>query len=300
MTDLASRLGVVVVDFNAGPVLAGAVASILADGAGDVVVVENGTTGSASAGLGALVEHCEIVSPGTNLGFGGGVNRGVAKLAPSIDVVVVANPDVAVHHGALREMVDALDAHPEWGIVGPTVLTETGSVYPSVRRFPNPVDGVGHALLGPFTQDNPFTRRYRSSAARIDGGVDWVSGSFFAIRRSAFEELGGFDERYFMFAEDMDLCFRAHERGIGVGVVPTAVVTHAEGMTRRAHPYQMLIAHHRSVLRFAATSTRGVARLALPIAGLVLGARLAVSIAALSVRRVVWRLAPWRKGSPQT
>jgi N-acetylglucosaminyl-diphospho-decaprenol L-rhamnosyltransferase len=280
----------VVVDYNAGRILADAVASLVADGVGEIVVVENGTAGSAAAGLGSLAERCEIVATGANLGFGAGVNRGVARLSADIEVIVVANPDVVVHRGALRALSVALADHPGWGIVGPTVLTESGSVYPSVRRFPNPLDAAGHAVLGVFTEDNRFTRRYRSAATRIDGGVDWVSGSFFAVRRSTFEELGGFDESYFMFAEDMDLCFRAHERGIGVGVAPTAVVTHVEGVTRRAHPYRMLLAHHRSAMRFAVRSTEGPARLALPLAALVLGLRLVVSVVTTAAGRLAGKI----------
>jgi N-acetylglucosaminyl-diphospho-decaprenol L-rhamnosyltransferase len=116
--------------------------------------------------------------------------------------------------------------------------------------------------------------------------VDWVSGSFFLIRRSAFEALGGFDERYFMFAEDIDLCFRAHEQGIGVGVAPTAVVTHVEGVSRRSHPYKMLVAHHRSALRFANVSTKGPRRVVLPLAGLVLGLRLLGALVSTALRRL--------------
>jgi len=280
-----TSLGAVVVDYNAGSILADAVRSLLDGGAAQLVVVENGDEGSAAGALGELTERCEIVRPGTNVGFGAGVNRGVARVSEAHEILIVANPDAVVHRGALDLLVRSLEDHPEWGIVGPTVLTESGAVYPSVRRFPSPLDAAGHALFGLLSDENPFTRRYRSAGSRPDGGVDWVSGSFFAIRRQSFEELGGFDEAYFMFAEDMDLCFRAHELGIGVGVAPTAVVTHVEGVTRRAHPYRMLVAHHRSALRFAVSTTRGPARAALPLAAAVLWLRLVGSLAAMALRR---------------
>ena len=101
-----------------------------------------------------------------------------------------------------------------------------------------------------------------------------MSGSCFLVRRELFERLGGFDERYFMFAEDMDLCWRAHRAGAVVGTAPAAVVTHAEGVSRRVAPYRMQVAHHRSALRFAVTTTRGPARLLLPFAVVLLGIRL--------------------------
>jgi N-acetylglucosaminyl-diphospho-decaprenol L-rhamnosyltransferase len=115
--------------------------------------------------------------------------------------------------------------------------------------------------------------------------VDWVSGACFCARRTALEELGGFDEAYFMFAEDIDLCWRAHQAGWGVGVEPHAAVTHDHGVSRRRHPYRMLVAHHRSALRFEARRAQGVERLALPAAAAVLGVRLGMALAEEALRR---------------
>ena len=96
------------------------------------------------------------------------------------------------------------------------------------------------------------------------------------IRRDAFEAVGGFDERYFMFAEDMDLCWRVRARGFGVAAVEGAVVTHVEGVSRRGVSRAMVIAHHASALRFEAQTSRGWRRALLPVAALVLGLRLSV------------------------
>jgi N-acetylglucosaminyl-diphospho-decaprenol L-rhamnosyltransferase len=267
-------VGCVVVDYRAGSHLVAAVDSIAAEGVASIVVVDNSGGGASVRTLGDRAAAVTVLTPGRNLGMGGGTNRGVAALAP-IEYVLVANPDVVVHQGAIATLVDALDAHPDWGIVGPTILTEAQTPYPSVRRFPTVGDAVGHAMLGRLWPTNPFTRRYREQGAAADGTADWVSGSCFLIRRELFEQLGGFDERYFMFAEDMDLCWRARQAGSVVGTAPTAVVTHAEGVSRRVAPYRMQVAHHRSALRFAVTTTRGPARLLLPFAVVILGARLA-------------------------
>ena len=91
-----------------------------------------------------------------------------------------------------------------------------------------------------------------------------MSGACFLARRRALEELGGFDESYFMYAEDIDLCWRARRAGWGVAYVPDAVVTHLQGVSTARRPYRMLVAHHRSVFRFAARTERGWRRLALP------------------------------------
>jgi len=272
-TPAPSGVGCVIVDFSAGEHLAAAVDSIVPQGVDEVVIVDNAGGGASARALGARSELASIVEPGRNLGFGAGVNRGVAALG-DVSSVLVANPDVVLHDGALAAMAAALEAHPGWGIVGPTILDERGATYPSIRRFPSVLDAVGHASLGRVWPTNPFTRRYRETGASPDGSADWVSGSCFLVRRELFEQLGGFDERYFMFAEDMDLCWRARGAGSVVGTSPEAVVTHVEGVSRRAAPYRMQVAHHRSALRFAVQTTRGPARLLLPLAALILGMRL--------------------------
>lgn len=282
-------VGAVVVDYEAGVDLHRCVASLVDDGISSIVVVENGSAGSSSASLGELTASVEVLTPGQNLGFGAGVNRAVAVLGADVEIVIVANPDTVTLPDATERLVDGLEQNPRWAIVGPTILTSTNEVYPSVRRFPDPVLAAAHALGGLVWPSNRFSRAYRTSPTRPDGGCDWVSGAYFAIRRSAFEALGGFDEGYFMFAEDIDLCWRARQSGLGVGQVPAAVVTHVEGVSRAAHPYAMLLAHHRSALRFANTTTSGPARLLLPVAAVVLGLRLFVAVVATASKRATRR-----------
>jgi N-acetylglucosaminyl-diphospho-decaprenol L-rhamnosyltransferase len=280
-------IAAVVVDHDAGPLLGGCVRSILSDGASSVVVVENGTAGSAGAALDELLrEHppppVRIVRPGRNVGFGAGVNRGLAALAgeaPPAEWVLVSNADLLVHRGALPALRAVLESHPAWAIAGPRIFTDTGEVYPSVRSFPSFADAAGHALLAQFRPDNPFTRRYNPGTpeGEVVADAGWVSGSCFLARRAALEELGGFDEAFFMYLEDTDLCWRAHHAGWGVGFAGTASVTHVQGVSTARHPYRMMVAHHRSALRFTVRTTSGWRRAALPLAVLVLGVRMAVA-----------------------
>ena len=257
-------------------------------------MVENGATGTVDAALAEIPAittsaPITVVRPGRNLGFGAGVNRGLAVLAeePAPEWVLVANPDLVVHHGALAALRRALESHPAWAIAGPRIFTETGEVYPSVRNFPSFIDAAGHALLAQFNPENRFTRRYNpgTPAGDLVNGAGWVSGSCFLARRAALEELGGFDEAYFMYAEDMDLCWRAHRAGWGVGFAGTAAVTHVQGVSTARHPYKMMVAHHRSALRFTVRTTRGWRRAALPFAALVLGARMAIATIRLALSR---------------
>lgn len=276
-----------VVDYDAGPVLAACVQSLRDEGVDEIVVVENGDPGLgrrvvAETGVAFLV-------PGRNLGYGAGANRGVA--ATRGELVLVANADLRFHPGSVSRLVAALAEEPTWAVVGPRLVTAEGDVYPSVRRFPSLVDAAGHVALALFKPDNSFSRRYRPP----DGGgeqrrtADWISGACFLARRGALEELGGFDESYFMFAEDMDLCWRAHGAGWEVGVEPAAVVTHVEGVSRRRHPYRMLLEHHRSALRFASRTMSGGRRLVLPLAAVGLGARLVVALLRELIRSPVRR-----------
>jgi N-acetylglucosaminyl-diphospho-decaprenol L-rhamnosyltransferase len=234
-------------------------------------VVENGDEGSTLPALSG--QHVVLVVPKLNLGYGRGVNRGVAA-APARRYLLVSNPDVVVHEGAVAALVAFLDAHPNVAIVGPQIVRPDGSVYPSQRVFPNFWLAGLHALLAPLWPSNPFTRRYRSP--RKDGSVDWVSGAFFLARRDRFEEVGGFDERYFMFAEDMALCWQMRAHGHDVAATPEALVTHIEGVSRARASREMLIAHHRSAMRFEWQTASGWRRALAPIATLVLGLRLCV------------------------
>ncbi|HWD54903.1 MAG TPA: glycosyltransferase family 2 protein [Acidimicrobiales bacterium] len=292
---MPEAIAAVVVDHDTGPLLGGCVRSLLDDGAVLVVVVENGAPGGAEAALAPLLAEApalrvRVVRPGRNIGFGAGVNRGLAALAaesPAPELVLIANTDLEVHPGTLDALRAELEAHPAWALVGPRILTETGEVYPSVRAFPSFTDAAGHALLAQFKPDNPFTKRYNPGAPEGDvvTGAGWVSGSCFLARRGALEELGGFDEAYFMYAEDMDLCWRAHHAGWGVGFAGTATVTHIQGVSTARRPYRMMLAHHRSALRFTVRTTTGWRRLALPVAAFVLGVRMTLATVRIALGR---------------
>jgi N-acetylglucosaminyl-diphospho-decaprenol L-rhamnosyltransferase len=271
MSEVATDVAAVIVDFHAGQALDDCVDSLHANGVTDIVVVENGEEGSTLPSLSG--QHVVLVVPKLNLGYGRGVNRGVAA-APERRYLLVSNPDVVVHEGAVAALVAFLDAHPNVAIVGPQILRPDGSVYPSQRVFPNFWLAGAHALLAPLWPGNPFTRRYRSP--RKDGSVDWVSGAFFLARRDRFEEVGGFDERYFMFAEDMALCWEMRAHGRDVAATSDALVTHIEGVSRARASRAMLIAHHRGAMRFEWQTASGWRRVLAPIATLVLGLRLCV------------------------
>jgi N-acetylglucosaminyl-diphospho-decaprenol L-rhamnosyltransferase len=192
-----------------------------------------------------------------NPGYGGAINAAVATLPGSVTWVLVANPDVVLSPAAIDRLVATAETDERIASVGPRILTPAGDVYPSARRIPSIRLGVGHAVFGGAWPRNPWTRRYRQDAdvERRDAG--WLSGSCFLIRRAAFDAIGGFDEQYFMYFEDVDLGFRLGRAGYRNVYEPDAVATHVGGHSTERNQAEMLRAHHRSAKRFIARKYAG-------------------------------------------
>ena len=331
-------VAVVVVNHDAGDTLSTFLQSLHAENVTEVVVVDNASSDGSSDAVEAD-PVVRVVRTGANLGYGAGANRGLA--ATEAEFVLVSNPDVCVHPGALSALMAAFAADPTLAIAGPRILGVDGTRYPSARRFPSMALAAGHALLGVLSPENRFTRRYRmadldpvasSSVGTLPGDtapgdtapghtapghtapghtvpmdtvptdmvpmdtvpmdtvpmdtapvdtapVDWVSGACFMARHRALKDLGGFDESYFMYMEDLDLCWRAHRAGWGVAYVPAAAVTHRQGLSTARRPYRMLLAHHRSAFHFVWRTVDGWQRVTLPGAAVVLSARFVVASA---------------------
>jgi N-acetylglucosaminyl-diphospho-decaprenol L-rhamnosyltransferase len=268
-------IAVVIVNYESGPALARCVEGLLSEGSAELVVVDNGSVDGSLHALRGRFPDVEVLVPGRNLGYGAAANRGVAATtAPS---VLVCNSDLEVRPGALADLASVLADDPRCALVGPLIRTPDGARYPSARQFPSLIDAAGHALLGIFAPDNRFTRSYQKADLEgVDGGseiVDWVSGACFLVRRSAFEQVGGFDEAYFMYAEDVDLCWRLGRADWRVVYLPTAEVTHLQGVSTDRHPFRMILEHHRSLLRFASRSSEGWRRALLPLVALGIGVR---------------------------
>jgi N-acetylglucosaminyl-diphospho-decaprenol L-rhamnosyltransferase len=266
----------VVVNYNAGTLLPDCVASLKADGVDAVVVVDNGSTDGSGA-IQTVHDDVTWLEAGDNLGYGRAANLGAR--ACSGEYLLVCNPDLVVRPGTVKSLVAALADDPGNAIAGPKLINPDGSLYPSARVFPSIVDAVGHGLLGLVWQSNPFSRRYRlldwdHAQARP---VDWVSGACFLIRRQAWDRLSGFDPSFFMYMEDVDLCWRARREGWRVVYEPAGEVVHVQGSSTDQRPYRMMVHHHRSLWRFAVRSTTGWRRTLLPAVWIGLLARAVIA-----------------------
>lgn len=269
----------VIVDYRSGAAVRRCVESLVNEGIKEILVVDNAVNGASNASLVGLEGSCKVVEPGNNLGYGAGANF-AAKHAGSGDLLV-CNADVEFHKGSVLSLAEALSSNDDLAIVGPKILGIDGKLYPSARRFPDLVDSMGHAFVGVFWPNNPWSRRYTMAEwdHETTREVDWVSGACFLIREVAWETLGGFDESYFMYAEDVDLCWRARLCGWKVGYEPKSQVTHVQGKSTQLHPGKMLVAHHKSLLRFASRTTVGWRRVLLPVVTVGLGLRLVITAA---------------------
>lgn len=252
---MSEDLRVVVVTYAPGPTLDSFVESLATATTRpyELVVSDNGPPDEAVRRAAAVAT---VLPSGRNLGYGGGINRGAAGFEG--DWLVACNPDVRWRPGALDELLAAADRWPEGAVFGPAVVTPAGELYPSARSFPSLSRGIGHALLGWWWPTNRFTQSYRRErAAPVEATAGWLSGSCMLLRRKAYEQVGGFDEGYFMYFEDLDLCRRLAEAGWSSVYVPGAVVSHVGGAaTRHAKP-AMLRAHHRSAYRYLARQYAG-------------------------------------------
>ena len=126
-----------------------------------VVMADNGSTDGAPEAAAAERENVRLVHTGGNIGYGAGINHAVAELDPSIEFVVVANPDLRWNPGTIDALLDAAARWPSAGAFGPMVRELDGSVYPSARELPSLFGGTVHAVLGTVWRTNPWTRRYQ-------------------------------------------------------------------------------------------------------------------------------------------
>ena len=213
-------VSVIIVNWNAGAALEACVQSLVAGGDGrDVVLVDNGSTDGSLERVRAAFPDLVVVETGTNLGFAAGANRG-AGVARG-DVLVFLNPDARLLPGALRTLVAALLGAPAAGIAGGGLIAADGRWQPAAARF----GPVAHLLLD--TTPGRLPARLR----REPHAVEWVYGTFMAVRRDLFQQLGGFDARYFLYGEDMDLCFRAARVGAHTIHVPGARAVHGANLS---------------------------------------------------------------------
>jgi N-acetylglucosaminyl-diphospho-decaprenol L-rhamnosyltransferase len=247
----APRSAVVVVTHDTRDEVLGCLATLPAAGADEVVVVDTGSRDGTVAAVRAAAPDVVVV-PLDNVGFGRAANAGVRRT--TADVVVVSNADVRFDAGCVRRLAAGLAADDTLAAVGPAVRYPDGRHQASARQVPDLVTAVGHGLLSRPWPDNPWTRRYRRLDVPADQArdADWLSACALAVRRRAFEDIGGFDPGYFLYVEDVDLGVRLRRAGWRLRYDPHAGVMHRVGASTSRRRAWAVATHARSLDRFYA------------------------------------------------
>jgi N-acetylglucosaminyl-diphospho-decaprenol L-rhamnosyltransferase len=210
----------------------------------EVLIVDNGSTDGAPQRA-ATRYGARLIEVGRNSGYGTAANIGAAE--SSAPWLLVINPDTEFVPGSLTRLLAASQRWSDAGVLGPALLTGEGELYPSARAIPSLTTGIGHALCVRWWPSNPWTTAYRREGRLpVEGPADWLSGACMLFRSEAFARVGGFDERYFMYFEDLDVCERLTSAGWMNVYVPSAVVRHVGGLSTSRLPATMTVAHHRS------------------------------------------------------
>jgi GT2 family glycosyltransferase len=250
----------ILVNYNAGNELAVALRSIQSDCAQvewEAVVVDNASSDNSAAIVETFPRATLIRNP-ANVGFGRAVNQAAAVArAPRL---LLVNPDCRLVSGAISTLRSVLDAEPSCAVVGPRIFDPDGTVQGSARGDPDMLTGLfgrtgALRVLLPFL---PVARRnvvvedaVRTGASSVV--VDWLSGACMLIRRDAFTAAGGFDERFFLYWEDADLCRRLRNRGFQVRYVPGASAVHQVGRSSQTARRSSIRAFHASAYLYYAT-----------------------------------------------
>jgi N-acetylglucosaminyl-diphospho-decaprenol L-rhamnosyltransferase len=259
-----SDLAVVILNHNAGAEIFKCLSALDGEGQHETVVIDNASTDGSPERISAERPEVTLVRNDVNVGFAAGANQGVR--ATSAPCIVLLNPDAVVRPGALKALAAALDAHPKAAAAAALVLNPDGTVQPTKRAFPSLWHAALHGLVGLVWPGNPGTRAYTLADADFDTArtVDWVACTAVALRRESFEAVGGFDEGFFFFVEDVDLCRRLWDAGWEVWFEPRAVVEHAWGTSWTQRPLKFMWIHQRSLYRYATKHRRGAWVLAYP------------------------------------
>jgi N-acetylglucosaminyl-diphospho-decaprenol L-rhamnosyltransferase len=270
---------VVVVSHDTRDEALGCLVTLSAAGADEVVLVDTGSTDDTADAVRDAYPDVEVLQL-DNVGFGRGANAGVR--ATAADVIVVCNADVRFAPGSVALLAARLGDDPALAAAGPAVRYPDGRHQASARQVPDLRTAIGHALLSRVWRSNPWTRRYRRTDLDPDAArdADWLSGCALALRRTAFEEVGGFDPAYFLYVEDVDLGVRLRRAGWRLRYEPDAQVVHRVGASTGRRRAWALTTHARSLDRYYArhVGTGAVGRLARPLVRVALAGWVVVTL----------------------
>lgn len=217
-----------------------------------VIVLDNGSVEPILPEIRQFFPEVEWIDSKENLGFGKGCN--LAEKRATKPYLFFINPDTVVSRDSFTKVLDFMEEHPESGTVGCRILNEDGTLQWACRRsFPTIVSAVSKTIgLAALFPKNKTLASYNMTYADPDEvtEVDAISGSFFCMRRDLYEKLGGFDEDFFMYGEDLDLCFRAKVAGCKNYYTPSTNILHFKGQSCRTRRWDSYLDFYKAMLIF--------------------------------------------------
>jgi len=241
---MSPTLSVIIVNWNVRDLLHRAVSSVLAswdDRPGlEIIVVDNSSRDSSVDMVQANFPQVYLIANRENRGFTGGNNQGIN--AATGEFLLLLNPDTEIVNSALPCLIDYAKIHPDVGMIGPQMLWPDGSVQSSWRRFPSlPVLFLESTWLQALTPRRILRDYYaQDKADDAEQDVDWITGAAMLTRREVIEQVGGMDEGFFMYSEEVDWCRRIKQAGWRVVYYPNARIIHHEGKSSE----QVVAARH--------------------------------------------------------
>ena len=263
-------LAVIIVSHNSAQWLARCLSSVYARSGGlelDVVVVDSGSTDETVDLVRREFRDARVVAT-ENRGFASANNRGLAVV--DAEWVLFLNPDTQILSGTFADLIRAVRAHPTVGLAGVKQLDENGVLDPTMRRFPSVVRSLSSSLGGerlPFHASWAGERVLELELYDRETRCDWTVGSFMLVRRAALDDVGGMDERFFLYSEETDFCRRIHQAGWYVIHLPQMTILHESSPTA-SHPRlnaQMAFARRQYMAKHFSAARRmaGIAALGL-------------------------------------
>ena len=255
-------LSIIIVSWNVADLLANCLDSILSSPVSteeaqanspivEIIVVDSHSSDQTVPMLHERYPQVKLLAQQENVGFTGGNNIGLAEAQGRY--LLLLNPDTIVLSSAITDMMQYLDKNPDVGVVGPHTLNEDGTTQSTRRRFPTFWIGLFESTwLQRFAPksllDHYYVTKDTSPNATLD--VDWVQGSAMMLRREVYEQIGGLDEGYFMYSEELDWCKRAKQAGWRVVFLGDAQIIHYGGKSSEQVAARSHILFQKSKLRY--------------------------------------------------
>lgn len=252
---MSQRCTIVIVSFNCREALRACLTSVREL---RVILVDNASGDGTTEMVRAEFPEVRLIENRENRGFAAACNQGIA--ASDQPFVLLLNPDTLVEVPSLQRLLHEMEAHPDIGTCGPRILNPDGSLQLSCRAFPTvgalACDELGLSTLFP---NSPWFTGYARSACPLDAtrDVDQVMGSCMMLRRAALDDVGLFDERFFVYFEEVDLCLRLKQSGWRVLFVHEATLVHVGGQSSKTDRRASLRHRYRSLFTFFRKYTPG-------------------------------------------